>query len=226
MTRLRIATAFAFSAVLALSAGAAEFHQGFVYLSDIDQTIHQDMRYAGPDNFTHAPVPGYQAAECVLTEKAARALAAVQADVAPNGYGLVVYDCYRPAKAVNYFVQWASQAGPADPAHNPHVARNRLISDGYIGRKSNHSAGSTVDLTMTYNGVPVDMGTGFDFFDPRAFTNARAVSAGVRANRRRLVAAMKVHGFKNYSREWWHFTYARQPFAGTMFDFDVVPKTP
>lgn len=226
MACLRTATAFTFSAVLVWNASAAELHEGFVYLSGIDPTIRQDIRYAGPDNFTHAPVPGYQAAECVLTEKAARALAAVQADLAPEGCGLVVYDCYRPAKAVNHFVQWASQAGPTDPAHYPHVARNRLIADGYIGRKSEHSAGSTVDLTMTYKGVPVDMGTGFDLFDPLAFTNARAVSAAAGANRRRLVAAMKVRGFKNYRREWWHFTYARQPFAGTMFDFNILPKTP
>jgi len=225
MLSFRFAATF-FSAVFAWNASAAEWHEGFVYLSSIDPTIRQDMRYAGADNFTHAPVPGYKAAECVLTEKAARALAAVQADVARTGYGLVVYDGYRPAKAVNYFVQWASQAGAADPMHNPHVARNHLLSEGYIGRKSDHSAGSTVDLTMTHNGVPVDMGTSFDFFDPLAFTNARNVSATARANRRRLVAAMKRHGFENYSREWWHFTYVRQPFAGAMFDFDIVPKTP
>jgi D-alanyl-D-alanine dipeptidase len=212
------------SAVLAWNASAAEWHEGFVYLSGIDPTIRQDIRYAGPDNFTHAPVPGYQAAECVLTEKAARALAAVQSDIAPSGHGLVVYDCYRPAKAVNYFVQWASKAGPADPDHNPRVPRDHLVKQGYIGSKSDHSAGSTVDLTMTYNGVPIDMGTGFDFFDPLAATNARAVSATARANRRRLVAVMRKHGFNNYSREWWHFTYARQPFPNMMFDFDIVPR--
>ena len=220
MPFVRFAVTF-LSVVFAWNAGAAELHQGFVYLSDIDPTIRQDIRYAGRDNFTHAPVPGYQAAECVLTEKAARALAAVQADIAPEGYGLVVYDCYRPAKAVSHFVRWASQPGKADPAHNPHIARDRLIAEGYIGRKSEHSAGSTVDLTMTYNGMPVDMGTGFDFFDPRAHTDSTDVTSIQRANRLRLREAMAAQGFRNYPLEWWHYTLAPEPTPHTLYDVPV-----
>jgi D-alanyl-D-alanine dipeptidase len=68
------------------------------------------------------------------------------------------------------------------------------------------------------------MGTGFDFFDPLAFTASRAVSPEARANRKRLVGAMARHGFRNYEREWWHFRYAREPFAGRTFDFDIEPR--
>ena len=224
MTVFRFAAAM-LSAALACQAGAAELPGDFVYLSDIDRTIRQDMRYAGADNFTHRPVPGYRAAECILTEPAAQALAAAQSELGAGGLGLMVYDCYRPAKAVRSFVAWASRKGPADPGHNPHVARDRLLAEGYIGRKSSHSAGSTVDLTLIRNGKPLDMGTGFDFFDPLAFTDARAISAAARTNRKRLVAIMKAHGFANYRREWWHFTYTGQPSADTAFDFDIEPKS-
>lgn len=204
----------------------AELPQHFVYLSDIDPTVRQDIRYAGTDDFTSAPVPGYRAAECVLTEEAAQALAAVQSELSTKGYGLLVYDCYRPAKAVAGFVEWASRPGPADPDHNPHVPRGRLIAGGYIGARSGHSSGSTIDLTLTLNGKPLSMGTGFDFFDPLAYTNSSKIPAEARANRQRLVQAMTRAGFANYRREWWHFRYRREPFAGKRFDFDIPPKTP
>ena len=208
------------------SASAVNLRDGFSYLSDIDPTIVQDMRYAGPDNFTHAPVPGYGAGECVLTTEAAKALADVQADLHAKGYGLLVYDCYRPAKAVRRFVEWVAEAGPTDPEHNPHVARNHLLAEGYIGRRSSHSSGGTVDLTLVRLGekTSMPMGTGFDFFDPLAYTASRQVSAEARANRKLLVDAMAHRGFRNYKREWWHFRYEHEPFAGKMFDFDITPK--
>jgi zinc D-Ala-D-Ala dipeptidase len=144
-----------------------------------------------------------------------------------SGYGLMVYDCYRPAKAVQRFVEWASENAPADPDHNPRVARNRLVTEGYIGRRSGHSSGGTVDLTLVRLGekVSVPMGTGFDFFDPRASTASKDISKQAKANRQRLSAAMGRHGFNNYKREWWHFRYVGEPFAGQMFDFDIEPKT-
>lgn len=204
-------------------ASAAGLPQGFSYLSDIDPAIAQDIRYAGADNFTHAAVPGYRAAECILSTQTAKALAAVQADLHARGYGLLVYDCYRPAKAVRRFVAWASEPGRADPAHNPRVARNRLLAEGYIGRKSGHSSGGTVDLTLLRlaDRSPLPMGTSFDFFDPAAFTDSSALPGDAKANRKRLVEAMARHGFQNYRREWWHFRYSHEPFAGQMFDFDI-----
>src|SRR4030095_10596232 len=88
-------------------ASAAEMREDFVYLRDLDPTILQDMRYAGRDNFTGKPVPGYDAPECVLLRPAVEALAAVQADLRAKGLALKVYDCYRPARAVAAFVEWA-----------------------------------------------------------------------------------------------------------------------
>ena len=79
--RLRAAL-LAIAALLPTAAAAGKLPAGFVYLRDIDPSIAQDMRYAGPDNFTGRPLPGYQAAECVLRREAAQALARVQADLA------------------------------------------------------------------------------------------------------------------------------------------------
>src|SRR5262245_22468237 len=116
MMRALLALVFACLAAAALSSAAfaAEMPKDFVYLRDIDPTILQDMRYAGRDNFTGRPVPGYDAPECVLLRPAAEALAAVQADLRANGLALKVFDCYRPARAVAAFVEWAKE--PDDPA--------------------------------------------------------------------------------------------------------------
>jgi zinc D-Ala-D-Ala dipeptidase len=207
------------------AAQAAELPPGFVYLSDIDAAIVQDLRYAGRDNFTHAPVPGYDAAECILTAKAAKALAQVQRDLQNRKLGLKVWDCYRPAKAVDSFVAWAGGGAGVDKIHHPRVSRDRLIAKGYIGKRSGHSTGSTIDLTLvSLDAAEVDMGTGFDFFDPLAHTNSTGVSKIARANRKLLVEAMQRRGFTNYAREWWHFSLENQPFAGRRFDFDILPR--
>ena len=69
------------------------------------------MRYAGPHNFTGAPVPGYHAPQCWLrADDAARALAKAQAYAHAHGFELVVYDCYRPRRAVSAFVEWSQNA--------------------------------------------------------------------------------------------------------------------
>ena len=117
--------------------------EDFVYLRDIDPTIEQDMRYAGPDNFTGKPVPGYEAHECVLVREAAEALTKVQADLKPKGLTLRVYDCYRPTQAVDAFVDWAKE--PDDPKvksmHYPNLQKTDLFPD-YIATRSGHSRGA------------------------------------------------------------------------------------
>src|SRR3990172_1452285 len=96
------------------------------------QTLALDLRYATADNFVGARIDGYEAARCLLSEPAARALTAVQADLAAEGLGLVVFDCYRPQRAVDHFVRWSQE--PTDPAlaarHHPGVAKSDLIASG------------------------------------------------------------------------------------------------
>ena len=219
---------------LALAAGCgmalAGMPEGFAYLGDIDPTIAQDMRYAGADNFTGAPVAGYKAAECVLARPVAEALARVQAGLKEGGRTLIVYDCYRPARAVAAFNAWAKAGGRArDPRWHPKIARNQLVAQGYIAARSGHSSGGSVDLGLaerTRGGVkPLDMGGAFDLFDRRSHTATPGLTPNQRANRKALVDAMGRAGFANYRREWWHFTFRNEPFKGRAFDFEVAgPK--
>lgn len=212
---------------------AADLPAPLVRLRAIDPTIRQDMRYAGPNNFTGARLPGYSAAECILARPAAIALRRVQRDLAARGLSLKVYDCYRPQSAIRAMMRWVAGAfGRTGPrlkrAYYPRVARQRVVAEGYVAPRSSHATGYSVDLTLVrlssksklQKGVrrscrradgSLDMGTGYDCLDPLSHTNSRRVSARVRRNRQILVAAMRRHGFLNYWREWWHFGFAAAP---------------
>jgi D-alanyl-D-alanine dipeptidase len=230
------------SVILASSAVAQGLPSGFVYLREVEPTVAQDIRYAGPDNFMGQALPGYDAAECVLQEPAARALAAAQADLAAEGLGLKVYDCYRPAAAARAMMRWASadNSGDTNPRFFPNVRKGALVARGYIAAHSSHSSGFAVDLTLIAPGGSrsasgsgpcrgpaddsLDMGTSFDCFDPLSHTAAPAIGAEARRHRALLVAVMQRHGFVNYRREWWHFSYSRAGSAIGTFDFPIVAR--
>jgi D-alanyl-D-alanine dipeptidase len=193
---------------------ASELPRGFVRLADVAPRIAQDMRYAGPNNFTGAPVPGYKSPVCWLRAEAAKALARAQADAQAHGFGLVVYDCYRPRRAVTAFVDWSRSADQSSkPGYYPNVEKHSLFAKGYIAEKSTHSTGLAVDLGVK----GWDFGTPFDFFDGRSWTKAR-IPAKARERREALVALMRRHGFANYPREWWHFAL---PGAESAPSYDV-----
>ncbi|MDX8479659.1 M15 family metallopeptidase [Mesorhizobium sp. VK24D] len=224
------------SAVVAFPASADPLPAGFVRLADVDPTIRQDIRYAGVENFLHRKVDGYEAPACILTEKAAKGLSSVQKTMAAKGLTLVVFDCYRPARAVADMGEWTKQGGPPDPQWYPKVERGDLIAKGYVGELSSHSRGSTVDLAFAEVdkkssahpacGAPdtgtLDFGTGFDCFDPMSETAHRPLPVKAAANRKMLLSAMRAAGFRNYAREWWHFTLQNEPFAKHGFDFPVT----
>lgn len=225
---LLLATAASFAAEPRVSPAADPAAAGMVDVRLLAPDIEVEMRYAGHDNFTGRPVPGYAANRCYLLRPAAEALARVQAALRADGLGLRVYDCYRPAHAVLSFVDWVGQ--PDDPALKarwyPRVDRTALMP-GYIGRVSGHSRGATVDLTLVRCGgqgeacEPLDMGTPYDFFDPLAHTDAEEIAGAQRANRLRLREAMAAQGLANYPKEWWHFTLQPEPDPGTAYDFPV-----
>jgi zinc D-Ala-D-Ala dipeptidase len=141
------------AALLPAAAAAGRLPKGFAYLRDVAPRIAQDMRYAGTDNFTGQPLPGYDAAECVLRRDLAAALARVATDLARENLGLKVYDCYRPARAVEAFARWAQESENADDdgatkRFYPTLEKRRLFADGYIASHSAHSTGNAVDLTL------------------------------------------------------------------------------
>ncbi|MER6388842.1 M15 family metallopeptidase [Streptomyces sp. NPDC001523] len=198
---------------------------GFVALADVDPTIGQDVRYASARNFTGRPVEGYEEPVCLLARPAAEALRRAQARLLREGLSLLVYDCYRPQRAVDRFVEWAADEGDQSTKEEfyPRVDKSRLIPEGYVAPRSGHSRGSTVDVTLVRvpGGGPVDMGTAFDFFDPLSHTDDPRVVGAARGNREALGRALAGQGFVNLPQEWWHFTYRPEVFPDRYFDFPV-----
>jgi len=199
---------------------------GLVDVRTLVPDIDLDMRYAGRHNFTGASVDGYGAPRCYLLEPAAKAIARADTTLREQGYRLRIFDCYRPARAVRAFVAWANNADQSTkPEFYPALEKRELLG-GYISPTSGHSRGATIDLTlMRCEGsgacTPLDMGTGFDFFDPLANTDSPRVSPGQRANRDRLRDAMQRAGLRNYPMEWWHFTLDPEPSPKTFFDVPI-----
>jgi len=211
-----------------LAGTAAGLPDGFVWLSEVAPTIVEDIRYAGSNNFTGSPVPGYEFPACILARPVAEALAGVQSDLAPEGLTLIALDCYRPARAVRHFAEWVGNGGDnLDGQYHPRTARSRLTTEGYIAARSGHSSGGSVDVSLARrlsdsSHQPLDMGGIFDLFDPASAANASDVSVAARANRARLARAMQAHGFTPYAREWWHFRFKDEPHRGKAFDFPVT----
>ncbi|GAA1565024.1 M15 family metallopeptidase [Actinomadura kijaniata] len=222
---------------------------GFVDLRRVAPSVLHDIRYQTAHNFVGRPIDGYRAPKCLLTKKAATALAKAQRALVAKGYTLKVYDCYRPQRAVNHFVRWAEDVDDQRMKREfyPWMSKTRLFSGGYIAKKSGHSRGSTVDLTLVklparaqrpyVPGEPlqpctgpqarrfpdnsVDMGTGYDCFDSLANTADPRVTGQAKANRKLLKTTLERQGFANYSKEWWHFTLKNEPFPNRYFDFPV-----
>jgi len=206
------------------SLAAQERPAAFVDAATVVPGLIVEMRYAGSHNFVGRPIDGYEAPRCLLTKPAAAALAEVARDLAPRGFRIKVFDCYRPERAVMNFVRWARDlkdtAGKAE--FYPDVDKRTLFRDGYIASQSGHSRGSTADLTLAKgDGTELDMGTPFDFFSPKSWPTSPAVTPEQHLNRMLLANAMRRRGFRPYDREWWHFTLRGEPFPDSYFDFPV-----
>lgn len=223
---------------------------GFVYLQDIDPTILQDVKYAGFHNFVGRPVRGYLAPVIIMTNAAALALKALQAELKPFNLTLKVYDAYRPQDAVDSWIAWAKDHSDQvmKAEFYPDINKEDVFDLGYVSSRSTHTRGSTVDLTIVPLPVPhqptwkpgdalldgrlplgdrfpdnsIDMGTAFDCFDDLSHTLNPNVSAEVRANRLLLLTLMNKHGFRGIRTEWWHFTLIDEPFPDTYFNFPVA----
>jgi D-alanyl-D-alanine dipeptidase len=200
--------------------------EGFVYLNTVDPSIEVDLRYAGTENFTGEVVDGYQHANAaVLRSDAAVALAEVQADLAEEGLGLLVYDAFRPTRSVAAFVEWSHTDDDAThEEYYPAFEKPQLFELGYIAEQSSHSLGGTVDLTLVdlVSGEPLDMGGEFDLFDERSHYDFADVSGEQFENRTRLREAMIAASFDPYPQEWWHFSYA-VPDKAERLDFALEP---
>lgn len=204
--------------------------EAFVDVARVIPSVFLDIRYATPNNFTGKAVRGYDADKCLLTKEAAQALAEVQKEFQKFSLKLQIYDCYRPRRAVENFVEWAKDPNDAGkkPEYYPGVDKKNLFKEGYIAEKSSHSRGSTVDLTIMgvskelLDAIWIDMGTNFDFFGPRSHTANPSINMQQKMDRLLLKAVMEKHGFVNYDKEWWHYTLKNEPYPNTYFDFPII----
>lgn len=155
-----------------------------------------EVRYATSDNFTGAPLPGYETAGAYLHPEAAAALGRVEARLRAEALGLKVWDAYRPVRATLAMVEWAERTG-----------NEWVLDEGYVARRSGHNRGGTVDLTLIRldTGAELDMGTPYDEFTERSHT--QNATGEVLRNRLRLLRAMEAEGWSNYAKEWWHFSH-------------------
>ncbi|WP_018683333.1 D-Ala-D-Ala dipeptidase VanX [Actinokineospora enzanensis] len=198
----------------------------FAYVDELVPGIRWDAKYATWDNFTGKPVDGYVVNRIVGTKALCAALALAQEKAAALGFGLLLWDGYRPQRAVDCFMRWAElpEDGRKKARHYPNIDRPDMFEQGYVATKSGHSRGSTVDLTIYHldSGELAAMGGDHDVMDPISHHGASGVTAEEAANRQHLCAIMAESGFARYDYEWWHYSLTGEPYPDTYFDFPIV----
>ncbi len=161
-----------------------------VLIAQYAPDIILDIRYATTNNFTHSVI--YASSDAYIRYGTLQKLISVQNELRTYGFGLKIWDAYRPVEA--QFKLW-SICPNSDFVANP--------NNGY----SNHSRGNTIDVTMvTLDGKDVEMPSEFDDFSVKAHRDYTDDTTEVANNARLLETIMKKHGFTGYKNEWWHFT--------------------
>lgn len=211
----------------------------FVTITDVVPDAILEIRYFSTYNFVGARIDGYLEPVALMTRVAADSLRAVSDDLKRHGYVLKIYDAYRPQMAVDHFMRWAQD--PTDTLTKayfyPYLSKEEVFEKEYVAKRSGHSRGSTVDLTLVdmVTGKELDMGGTFDWFGPEShpdygggnpetldFTPTDSTFTSEQFyNRMILRTAMLRHGFRPLDNEWWHFTLNNEPFPDTYFTFPV-----
>ncbi len=162
-------------------------------LITLDNTIKLDIRYAREDNFVGRPV--YQEARAFLQKDAAHALVRIHKKIAKSGFGLVIFDGYRPWSVTKLFWEVVSED------------QKQYVADPKIG--SRHNRGCAVDLSLydldTHELLV--MPTDFDEFNEKASPDYKGGTKEETSNRDLLRLIMENDGFTVNPKEWWHFDY-------------------
>jgi D-alanyl-D-alanine dipeptidase len=198
----------------------------FVFVDEWVPEIRWDAKYATSDNFTGKPVDGYLAHRMVGTKALCLALERARVMAESLGFGLFLWDCYRPQRAVDRFIRWSKEPedGRTKLRHYPHIDRAAMFEQGYVAIRSGHSRGSTVDLTLYHlaTGELAAMGGDHDLMDSISHHGAEGITPDEARNRETLCSIMEACGFRRYDREWWHYTLDDEPFPDTYFDFPIT----
>jgi zinc D-Ala-D-Ala dipeptidase len=159
-----------------------------INLSRFDFSIKQELRYATSNNFAHRVF--YPEAKCLLRRSVAQSLSRVQASLKLQGFGLKIFDCYRPLS-----IQKRIFVFPPDkvPAVNPEWG------DG-------HNRAVSVDVTLLDSrGEDLEMPSRFEDFSPGSPGRHGRMTTAAKRNLNLLVRAMKKEGFVPNPDPWWHF---------------------
>lgn len=220
----------------------------FVVLNDYIPNVRVNLRYFSENNFIGKIIAGYHANKAFGTKEMADALLKAQAQFNKDGYSIIIYDSYRPQQAVDSFIAWSQD--PNDQAmkhlYYPYINKADLFDLGYLARKSGHSRGSTIDLSLIkldqipyepveeirilsdgtqivfLNDGSVDMGGSFDLLHEVSHHDNNLIGQEYKEMRNYLKDVMVTCGFKPYSKEWWHFTLENEPFPDQYFDFPII----
>jgi D-alanyl-D-alanine dipeptidase len=197
----------------------------FFFVDEAVSGIRWDAKYATWDNFTGKPVDGYQVNRIVGSRALCAGLEYARDKAASSGFGLLLWDAYRPQRAVDCFLRWSKQPedGLTKRRHYPNIDRSEIVEQGYVAARSGHSRGSAIDLTL-YNlatGTLVPMGGDHDMMDSGSHHGAKGITQLEARNRRALCSIMEASGFKPYDCEWWHYSLTDEPYPDTYFDFPI-----
>lgn len=201
-------------------------NDGFAFVDEVVPEVRWDAKYATWDNFTGKPVDGYLANRIVGTTELCDGLERARRTAASLGFGLLLWDGYRPQRATECFLRWSEQPedGLRKQRHYPNIERAEVFEKGYVHARSGHSRGSTVDLTLYSldSGELAPMGGDHDLMDSISHHAATRIPAVEKSSRRSLRAIMELSGFTPYESEWWHYTLMGEPYPDTYFDFPVA----
>jgi len=159
----------------------------------------------------------YRQAHAFLQRPAAEALVRVNKSLKPKGYGLLVFDAYRPWSVTKIFWDMASK-------------EERKI--GFVAnpnKGSRHNRGCAVDLSLfdLQTGLEVPMPSAYDEFSERASPKYKGGPEEARATRDLLRTMMEAEGFAIYKSEWWHFDYRKwQEYPLLDIPFESLPEKP
>ena len=184
------------------------------YLDEVIPGICVDLKYCGNDNFVGRPINGYTSGRrAILRRDTAEKLACAQQILANQGLALKVWDAYRPHRATKDFLAWSHTPDEKMKAEfYPNITKQGIYANKYLSRKSAHSCGLAVDVTLIHlgTGEELDMGGRHDLLDKSSATKYSGLTPEQQTNRLLLARTMAAVGLRNYRKEWWHYSQKRE----------------
>ena len=164
-----------------------------VELVKLDSSIHLDIRYATKNNLVGRPV--YKEARAFLQRPAAEALVRANASLKPLGYGLLVFDGYRPWSVTKLFWDITSEEN------------KKFVADPKKGSRHNRGCAADLSLYDLATGKEIEMTGVYDEMSERSYPDYQGGTEQQRKMRDLLRSKMEANGFTVYPYEWWHYDF-------------------